>query len=234
MSPDFKNFLVVIKHVILYIFVPSVGVIFWIYQDTISVRAKSFDVEKGQFINVVKYTLSHCDAMAVCLDNLRIAHESVFAKAGNGNLNPPPNLSSLLAALYVAAMSNEAANTDPDAKDFIAKLLAVIRLLKSEEPYADLPFSDRELLDSISNKLQSIHPDIAKPLVSHLSAVLIEKNDETRKYRNETSRANQVALISLIVALVALIQPLVGLIKWVKAQFSKSNQNSTSPQGSEA
>jgi hypothetical protein len=176
--------------------------------------------EKLQFTLAARSVLDLYEDPADCLDNLKIAYNSIFTRDLK---HTPPSLGSLLTERYTLALiGNDALipkdteTKDTKAKGRLDKILAVVNLQRTEEPYADLPYADRELLADIKDKLTSLDPDVAKPLVSNLTAVFLEKNDEAKKYRNETSTANQVALIALIVALLAIIIPvLANLKKWV-------------------
>jgi len=223
-------------------FVPlfTVGLLFLF--DVIPMKTKTFGSEELRFANFFKSALDQYDDPRVCLDNLKIAYDSLFAKTEN---HPPPSLGDLLTESYVMAMQlpaiqqevdpeskNKTQETDTYFKARMDRILALVKLQRAEEPYAGLPYSDRELLDDIKDKLTNLDPAIAKPLVNHLADVLLEKNDEAVRYQNETSRANQITILSFIVTVTAFLLTLISFIRWKNTLRPKSRHNA-SPTGAE-
>ena len=176
-------------------------------------KAKTFETEKKQYHSVIESALELYETPEACLGSLQIAYDSMFAEAGSYR-TPPPSLGEVLKGYYTAAIQHKSPEVDPYEIARIDKVLAVVQLQRNEEPYTGLPDSDLAFLVDIKDKLSGADPELTRPLLGRLAAVLLEKNGEAKRYQDEASRANQVTLISLVVAVMALIPALIGFLKW--------------------
>jgi len=199
---------------------PFAMLIVWVNYDRLT--AEKFVVERGQYSAVIRGTLKKYNTPEACLESLKITYASMFSKA-KSRYSEPPSLGELLNDHYKSDMQLRGARGEKDREpeDQIDKLLEVINLQRAEEPYAGLPYSDRELLIDIKEKLTTLDPDIAKPLISHLTAVLREKDDEAKRYQSETSTANTISRYSLLATILALVLTAISF-KWAYDLRSKA------------
>jgi hypothetical protein len=142
------------------------------------------------------------------IEDLKMAYGVVFTGSPEADLYI--GLIGSLTKYRVAVLGGEQ-STSPDRQ---ANLLLIIKKLRADAPYSDLPEGDRRPLLNIKNRLETaaVPPDVASPVLSDLAGVIACKNNDLQKGLDESRAAGRRARIYGIVAFLSLfillIQPI--------------------------
>jgi len=89
----------------------------------------------------------------------------------------------------------------------------VIEELKKDAPFSALPTNDRKAVIAIKNSLQNQGVSQAiNPLLAHITDLIVDKNSEIEKYRQETTSANNTTKKSYLLSIVSVIMGLLMAI----------------------